>query len=100
MNVYEVECKHFTGIFTFQEIGVVKRFVITTSVNQNLTANKNFQAANIFGKMTGYLINRYTLTFWEKKKCLCEGDPELSMTRNCRVHCTYVYTYIFMCYLL
>jgi len=23
----------------------------------------------------------------EKQKCLCEGDPELSMTRNCRVHC-------------
>jgi len=24
------------------------------------------------------------------KKCICEGegDPELSMTRNCRVHCT------------
>jgi len=27
------------------------------------------------------------MTFWTKKKCLCEGDPELSMTRNCRVHC-------------
>jgi len=23
----------------------------------------------------------------KKQKCLCEGDPELSMTRNCRVHC-------------
>ena len=23
----------------------------------------------------------------EKQKCLCEGDPKLSMTRNCRVHC-------------
>ena len=20
---------------------------------------------------------------------ICEGDPELSMTRNCRVHCIY-----------
>ena len=24
----------------------------------------------------------------EKQKCFCEGDPELSMTRNCRVHCS------------
>ena len=26
----------------------------------------------------------------EKQKCIlvCEGDPELSMTRNCRVHCS------------
>ena len=28
----------------------------------------------------------------EKHKCLCEGDPELSMTRNCRVHCIIKYT--------
>jgi len=26
----------------------------------------------------------------EKQKSLCEGDPELSMTRNCRVHCTLI----------
>jgi len=31
------------------------------------------------------------LTFWKKQKCLCKGDPELSMTRNCRVHCTIEY---------
>ena len=30
----------------------VKRFVITTSVNQNLKTNNKFQAANRFGKMT------------------------------------------------
>jgi len=42
-----------TGIFTFQGSGVVKRFVITALVNQNLTANNKFQAANTFGKMTG-----------------------------------------------
>jgi len=33
----------FTGIFTFQGNGAVKRFVITTSVNQNLTTNNKFQ---------------------------------------------------------
>ena len=63
--------------------------MITTSVNQNLTTINKFQAANKFGKMTGLFISRYTLTFWKKQKCLCEGDPELSMTRNCRVHCTH-----------
>ena len=88
LNECELECKFFTDIFTFQGNGAVKRFVITTSVNQNLTTNNKFQSANRLGKMTGQLINRYTLTFWKKQKCLCEGDPELSMTRNCRVHCT------------
>jgi len=53
MNVSEVGYKHFTGIFTFQGSGVVKRFVITMSVNQNLTANNKFQLANRFWKMTG-----------------------------------------------
>ena len=53
MNVKEVGCKHFTGIVTFQGSGVVKRFVITASVNPNLTVNNKFQAANRFGKMTG-----------------------------------------------
>jgi len=52
MNVKEVGCKHFTGIFTFHGSGAVKRFVITTSVNQNLTTKKFFQTANKFGKMT------------------------------------------------
>ena len=46
-------CKLFTGIFTFHGSGAVKRFVTTTSVNQNLTTNNKFQAANRFGKMTG-----------------------------------------------
>ena len=45
--------KKNTGIFTFQGNGAVKRFVITTSVNQNLTTNNKFQGANRFGKMTG-----------------------------------------------
>jgi len=40
------------GIFTFHGSGAVKRFVITTSVNQNLTTKNKFQAANKFGKMT------------------------------------------------
>jgi len=53
MNVLEVECKLFTGIFTFHGVGAVKRFVITTSLNQNMTANNKFQAANRYGKMTG-----------------------------------------------
>ena len=43
----------FTGIFTFHGSGAVKRFVITMSVNQNLTTYNKFQAANTFGKMTG-----------------------------------------------
>ena len=52
MNVQEVGCKLFTGIFTFHGSVAVERFVITTSVNQNLTTNNKFQAANRFGKMT------------------------------------------------
>jgi len=53
MNVKEVGCELFAGIFIFHGSGAVKRFVITTSVNQNLTTNNKFQAANRFGKMTG-----------------------------------------------
>jgi len=78
MNVYEVGCKLFTGIFAFHGSGAVKRFVITTSVNQNLKTNKKFQAANRFGKITGLLINRYTLTFWKNKNVYAK------VTRNCR----------------
>ena len=52
-NYHCVGCKKNTGIFTFQGNGAVKRFVITTSVNQNLTTNNKFQAANRFRKMTG-----------------------------------------------
>jgi len=53
MNDEEVGYKLFTGIFTFYGSGAVQRFVITTSVNQNLTTNNKFQAAYKFGKMTG-----------------------------------------------
>jgi len=49
----KVECKLFTSIFIFHGSGAVKRFVITTSVNQTLTTNNKFQAANRFGIMTG-----------------------------------------------
>jgi len=52
MNVLEVGCKLFTGIFTFHGSGAVKGFLITMSVNQNVTTNNKFKAAN-FGKMTG-----------------------------------------------
>ena len=71
-------CKLFTGIFTFHWSGAVKHFVITMSVNQTLTTNNKFQAANRFGKMTGYLINRYTLTLWKNKNVYAK------VTRNCR----------------
>ena len=40
MEVLAVACKHFSGTFTFPGSGAVKRFVITTSVNQVLTARK------------------------------------------------------------
>ena len=81
-------CKLFTGIFTFHESGAIKHFVITSSVNKNLTTNNKFQAANKFGK-NDWIINKSVyFDILEKQKCLCEGDPELSMTRNCRVHCT------------
>jgi len=73
-----VGCKLFTGIFTFHRSGAVTRFVITTSVNQNLPTNNKFQAANRFGKMTGYLINWYTLTFLKNKNVYAK------VTRNCR----------------
>ena len=79
----------FTGIFTFHGSGAVKRFVITTSVSKNLTTNNKLQAANRFGKMTEIINKSVYFDILEKQKCLCEGDPELSMTRNCRVHCIY-----------
>ena len=80
--------KLFTGIFTFHGRGAAKRFVTTTSVNQSLTNNKKFHAANRFGKNHWIIIKSVYFDILEKQKCLCEGDPELSMTRNCRVHCS------------
>jgi len=76
-------------LFTFHGSGAVKRFVITTSVNQNLTTNNKYQAAYKFGK-NDWIINKSVyFDILGKQKCLCEGDPELSMTRNCQVHCIY-----------
>jgi len=68
----------FTGNFTFHGSGAVKRVVITTSVNQNLTTNNKLLAPNRFGKMTGYLISRYTLIFWKNKNVYAK------VTRNCQ----------------
>jgi len=45
--------KQFIGTFYFSGIGAVKRFVITTLVNQVLTANIKFKAAKRFGNMPG-----------------------------------------------
>jgi len=38
--------------------------------------------------MTRLLKYRYTLSFGKNKYVFSKGDPELSMTRNCRVHCS------------
>jgi len=54
MEVCAVACKHFSGTFTFPGSGAVKRFVITTSVNQVSTANIKFEAAKGLRNMTGY----------------------------------------------
>jgi len=45
IEVLAVACKHFSGTFTFSGSGAVKRFVITTSVNQTSTASIKFAAA-------------------------------------------------------
>jgi len=45
MDIYAVSCKLFSGTFNFQGSGAVKRFVVTTSVNQVSTANIKFKAA-------------------------------------------------------
>ena len=45
---------NFLLVFSlFMEAVQSSVFVITTSVNQNLTTNNKLQAANRFGKMTG-----------------------------------------------
>jgi len=64
--------------------------MITTSVNQVSTANNKFQAAKRLGNMTGQLKYRNTLSFGKTQIANSEGDPELSITRNRRVHCTYL----------
>jgi len=58
--------------------GAVKRFVITTSVNQVSKANIKFEAAQRLENKTGK--SKFQI-------CFSKGDTDLSMTRNCRVHC-------------
>jgi len=53
MEVLTVAYQQFSGTFTFPESGAVKRFVITTSVNQVSTTNFKFQAPTRIGNMTG-----------------------------------------------
>jgi len=48
-----VACQHFSGTFTFQGSGAVKRFVIMASVNQVSTAIIKVEAAKRLGNMTG-----------------------------------------------
>jgi len=52
MEVWAVACKQFSGTFTFPGSGAVKRFVITTSVNQVSTAKNRFKTATRLGNMT------------------------------------------------
>jgi len=53
LEVLTVEYKQFSGTFTFPGSGAVKRFVITTLVNQVSTDNITFEAAKRLGNMTG-----------------------------------------------
>jgi len=71
MEVWAVACKQFSGIFTFPGSGVVKRYVITTSVSQVLTASIKFEAAKRLGNMTGksnieipYHSGKTNMCFW------------------------------------
>jgi len=52
MAVLAVACKQVPGTFTFQGSGAVKRFVITTTVNQVSTTKNKFEAAKRLGNMT------------------------------------------------
>jgi len=45
MEVVAMAFKQCSGTFTYRGSGAVKRFVITTSVNQVSTANIKFEAA-------------------------------------------------------
>jgi len=79
MEVLALACKQISGTFSFPGSGAVKRFVITTSVNQVSTANVKFEAAKRLDNPNIY----------HSGKQICfKGDPELSMTRNCRVYFT------------
>jgi len=54
MEVWAVACKQLSATCTFPGSGAVKRFVITTSViNQISAANIKFEAAKRLGNMTG-----------------------------------------------
>jgi len=53
MEVLAVACKHLYGTFTFPGSGAVKRFVITTSVNQVSNTNIKFETAKRLGNITG-----------------------------------------------
>ena len=45
MAVLAVACKQLSGTFTFPGNGVFKHFVITTSVNQGMTADIKLKIA-------------------------------------------------------
>jgi len=80
-------CKLFTGIFTFHGSGAVKRFVVSKSKFDN----QQHISSSLYIWENDWIINKSVyFDILEKQKGLCEGDPEQSMTRNCRVHCIIV----------
>jgi len=73
-----VTCKQFSGTFTFPGSGAVKRFVITTAVNQVVTANIKLEAVMRLGIMTVESKYPILIHLGENKYLF------LKVTRNCR----------------
>jgi len=69
MEVLAVACKQLSGTVTFPGSGAVKRFVITTLINQVSTANIKFEAATCkkLGNTTGSSKYRNTISFGKNK---------------------------------
>jgi len=83
-----VACKQFSGIFTFPGSGVVKRYVITTSVSQVSTASIKFEAAKRLGNITGKSNIEIPYHSEKKQICVSECHPQLSSSLYATVYKT------------
>jgi len=68
-------------------MGAVNDFEVKTLIYQVWTATILFPAAKGLKNMTGLSKYRNTIPFGKMKYIVSKVDPELSLTRNCRVHC-------------
>ena len=98
-----MECKLFTGIFTFDGSGAVECFMITTSVNQNLTSNNKLQAANKFRENDRLINKSVYFDILEKQKMFMQrwpgtvDDPELSSSLYYQMLVFHDFEWVFNC---